>query len=616
MSVVIYDCEVFAHDWIVVFKDINTGEYLTIHNDKYALINVMTNDLLFMGFNSKHYDYFIIKGIVKGLSPEEIKAINDFIIIGGMPGWECPTLKDFNFSFNNVDLMDDCQQGLSLKAIEAHLGMDIRESTVDFNIDRPLTAEELEEVIFYCKHDVDATAKLYELRKDYLQTKLYLGRLKGTPDAKALAMTNAKLTAEFLDANDEIIYLDEREYEYPKNLLTQYIPDDVFYFFNRLQDENLTDEEVFSSNVNIKIGDCQCTIGYGGIHGAIPTYREKATKNRSIRNRDVASYYPHLMTLDGYYSRAIPNPQVYADLLEERIQAKKSGDKAKANALKLVANTTYGCMLNRYNKLYDPLNARSVCITGQLRLLELAEHLVTECSSMIIIQLNTDGIMVSLDNSEIDTYNAICDEWQHRTGFELEEDSISEIIQKDVNNYIEIATDGSTKTKGGLLVRGIAPAGAFNVNNNAPVIAKAIMDYFVKGIPPEETVNKSVDILEFQLVAKASHKYSGAYQIINGEKVPVQRCNRVYASKNKQNGTLFKTHKETGTDVKIAGLPDHCVIDNNNELHIKNVDRKWYINQAKKYIDDFLGIKPLKKNTRKINTLLKEALKILEGVNE
>lgn len=548
-------------------------------------------------------------------SPQEVKKLNDFIIVNENNGWDYPLMQEAKIFFEQFDLMDDCQMGLSLKAIEAHLGMDIRETTVDFNIDRPLTEEELKEVIFYCKHDVDATEKLYFLRKNYLDNKVFLGRAKGIPDSKAMYMTNAKLTAAYLDAHREVEWTDEREYTYPTNLLRQYIPDDVFAFFDRLHDKSISDYEVFSSKLNFDIGECQCTIGYGGIHGAIPTYRERATDNRSIRNRDVASYYPHLMTLDGYCSRNIPKPKVYADMLEQRIQAKKSGDKAKANALKLVANTTYGGMLNQYNDLYDPLMGRSVCITGQLRLLELANHLVDECPTLKIVQLNTDGIMVSLDNSDLDTYNAICQEWQDRTGFELEEDCISEIVQKDVNNYVEIAIDGGTKIKGGRLVRGIAPAGAFNINNNATIVSKALLDYFAKGTPISETINGCEDILSFQLIAKASSKYRAAYHIVNGERVLVQKCNRVYATSDSKYGTLVKTHSKKGNDVKIGGLPEHCLIDNNNELSIDCVDREWYIRLAKRYVNDFLGIKPPKKNTRKINSLAKKALQILEEVN-
>ena len=82
------------------------------------------------------------------------------------------------------------------------------------------------------------------------------------------------------------------------------------------------------------------------------------------------------------------------------MKAKAAGDKVTANALKLVVNTTYGASLNKYNDLFDPLMGRSVCITGQLFLLELANHLLADCSTLKVIQLNTDGIMVSFDDSE------------------------------------------------------------------------------------------------------------------------------------------------------------------------------------------------------------------------
>ena len=407
----IFDCEVFAYDWLFVFKNKVTGEYTEIWNDNEAVEQVMTQEPLLAGFNNKHYDQFILKAVLSGFTPEEIKAVNDFIIVGGHEGWEYAPLRDCGIFFDQYDLMDDCQMGLSLKAIEAHLGMDIRETTVPFNIDRPLTEDEKREVEFYCRHDVDATDRLDDLRQGYLSSKLTLGREKGLYPAKALYMTNAKLTAAYLDAEQKPHY-DEREYQYPPKLLRQYIPQEVFDFFERLKDKSIPDEVVFKEKLDLMVGGCPCTIAYGGIHGAIPCYREEATETRSIRNKDVASYYPHQMTLNGYCSRNIPSPDVYAATIERRVKAKRAGDKATANALKLVLNTTYGAMLNRYNDLYDPLMGRSVCISGQLQLLEMAEHLVQDCPTLKIIQLNTDGIMVSLDDCDVSMYQEITQEWQ------------------------------------------------------------------------------------------------------------------------------------------------------------------------------------------------------------
>lgn len=618
-NIYIFDCEVFAHDWLFVFKEIETGEYTVIHNDNDAVIAFMERDPFLGGFNNKHYDNFILKAVMCGLTPEQIKEINDLIILEEINGWDIPILREYRVYFDSFDLMDDCQVGLSLKAIEAHLGIPIEETEVDFNIAHALSEEELKETIYYCKYDVDATEKLFDLRQAYLKNKVTLGRARNLTERQSMYMTNAKLTSVYLKAQKPVKpWDDERKYEYPEKLLRQYIPQEVFDFFDRMKDDSIPSDELFSSKLEIMVGVCPCTIAYGGIHGAIPTYMEEATETRTIRNKDVASYYPHLMTLMGYCSRNMPSPKMFEDTLEERVAAKKAGDKATANALKLVLNTTYGAMLNgkdgtAFNDLYDPLMGRSVCISGQLFLLELSEHLIAECPSLKIIQLNTDGIMVSFDHEDEAKYQEITQEWQDRTGFELEEDFIRKIVQKDVNNYVEVPADGGEpKVKGGQLVRGIAPAGAFNINNNAVVVARAIKQYFVDGTPPEDTIAASEDILDFQIIAKAGGKYSHCYHLVDGEKVTVQKVNRVYAVADRNKGTVYKTHAATGRDAKVAGLPTHCAIDNNNNLSIEVVDRKWYVKLAKKYINDFLGIKPPRKNTRRINSLKKKSLALFD----
>ena len=651
----IFDCEVFAHDWLFVFKEVETGQYTIIHNDNDAVIAFMEQDPFLGGFNNKHYDNHILKAVMIGADPETVKQVNDLIIVEELDGWDIPLLRDYRVYFHSFDLMDDCQDGLSLKGIEGHLGIPIEETEVDFNIDRRLTEEELQQTIKYCKYDVDATEILYHLRQNYLQNKATLGRVRGLDERNAVYMTNAKLTSVYLQAQKPSKpWTDERNYQYPDKLRREFIPQEVFDFFDRLHDPNIPDVDLFGgydedgkkikgASLELMIGDCIVTLAYGGIHGAIPTYTEEATETRSIRNKDVASYYPHLMTLPlsegqqyGFCSRNIPSPAVFAQTLENRVKAKKAGDKDTANALKLVLNTTYGIMLNgrngvAYNDLYDPLMGRSVCITGQLLLLELSEHLVQECPTLKIIQLNTDGIMVSFDNSDEAKWQEITQEWQDRTGFELEEDFIQKIVQRDVNNYVEVPVgDGKPKVKGGALVRGILtnanidftkmglPAwenmsgGAWNINNNAVIVARAIQDYFVKGVDPEETIMASKNILDFQVIAKVGGKYSGCYQMVGEDKVPVQKVNRVYATADRRYGTIYKTHAVTGKDAKVPSLPVHCMVDNNNELSIDVVDRNWYLKLAQKNIREFLGVKPPRKNTRRINSLKKKILALFD----
>ena len=592
-----YDTECFAHDFIVVFKDKETGEYAVFHNDNLGVREFMSNEAIYCGFNTKNYDQYIIKAICAGLAPEEVKEVNDWIINGGQ-GWQCPLLDGVFFRFNNVDIKDDVQKGLSLKAIEGHLGMSIEETEVDFDLDRPLTEEELALTIKYCKHDVDATEKLCEIRKDYLRTKHNLGRRADIDPVTALSSTNAKLTAMMLGAVRHE-WNDGREYVYPPNLDLSVIPKPILDFFETIHDMSIPDEVLFKTSFTIDIGGMPCKYAWGGVHGSLTCYFEESTENRVIQNRDVSSLYPSIIEMYNYLSRNVPDPQLFYDIRKDRIRAKHEGDKQTATDLKLPLNTVSGAQENQYNDLYDPLPTRSLRISGQLFLTMLTMQLLNACKTIKLLNLNTDGLMYSVDKSELPIVDKIASEWEKRTGFELETDEIQKVWLKDVNNLLFIKTNGKVKKVGGYLNHGISVKGAWSINNNATIVKKALVEYFIHGTPPEETINACNDIFAFQLIAKAGSKYKEAYHLVDGKQEPVQKVNRVYATTDERYGKLFKVKAENDSTAKIESLPEHCIIDNDNQLTIDQVDKSWYIELAKKRINDFLGIKPTKnKNTK------------------
>ena len=592
-----YDTETFAHDFIVVFKDKETGEHTVFHNDNLGVKEFISDDAIYCGFNTKGYDQYIIKAICAGFSPEEVKQVNDWIIGGGQ-GWQCPLLQGVFFRFNNVDIMDDVQRGLSLKAIEGHLGLSIEETEVDFNLDRPLTQEELALTIKYCKHDVDATEKLCEIRKDYLRTKLNLGKRANIDSVKALSSTNAKLTALMLGAVKQE-WNDGRDYVYPPNLDLSIIPREILDFFDTIHDMSIPDDELFKTYLNITIGKMPCKYAWGGVHGSLTCYYEESTEDRVIQNRDVSSLYPSLIELYNYLSRNIPDPQLFFDIRKDRIRAKHEGDKQTATDLKLPLNTVSGAQENQYNDLYDPLPTRSMRISGQLFLTMLTMRLLNACKTIKLLNLNTDGLMYSIDKSELHIVDEIASAWEKQTGFELETDDISKVWLKDVNNLLFIDTKGKVKTVGGYLNYGISVKGAWSINNNATIVKKAIVDYFTNGTEVEITIGECTDIFQFQLIAKAGSKYKEAYHLVDGEQEPVQKVNRVYATTDERYGKLFKVKAENDSTAKIESLPEHCAIDNSNKLTIESVDKSWYIELAKKRINDFLGIKPTKNKKQK-----------------
>lgn len=632
MRIAVYDIEVFKYDWFVIFYDTSSNKWFVFHNDNQGVRTFLSDpDLILCGFNNKHYDNPVTKAIACGADNALVKQINDFIIVEERSAWEHWFIRRNRFWFNSFDLMDDMREGTSLKHIEAHLGMNIEETQVDFNIDRPLTEEEIQSTIFYCKWDIMATAKLLTLRKNYLDCKIQLGRLCGLTDAQSLYCTNAKLTAKYLGANYVERY-DGREYEYPKNLRVEIIPGEIKEFFLQLLDLSIPDKELFKRKLkDFDLGGCPCTYAWGGVHGSLSQYSAEADDGIVIQNRDVSSLYPSLLILYHYISRNCADPTKYEKTYHERLAAKHRGDKKTANTLKNPLNTASGAQDQPGNDLYDPKNARGMRISGQLFLTELTVELIEKCPSFKLLNLNTDGLMYSVKKSELPMVDAICDKWMANSRFELETDDIQKVFIKDVNNLLFVDTDGHVKTVGGYLNYGISEKGGWAINNNHTVVKRAVIEYFVNGTAPEDTIYGCDDIFAFQVVAKAGSDYKTCYRIppdfeerkkkwqkdhsykvpngltktgkpsyktikppftwdkYSGPRSEVQKVNRVYASTNPNMGTLVKV-KPDGTVGKIGGLPESCIIDNKNQLTLDHVDRDWYVALAKKYIMDYTGV--------------------------
>lgn len=611
MKIYIYDIEVFAHDWFVVFSDLEEKEIVVFHNDNVGLKRFMLNHgLIFGGFNNKHYDDWVTQSMLTGADPEIVKAHNDFIIQQHCNGWEFPFVQFQRKLFKSFDLRDDiADKGLSLKAIEGKMCEPIVESSIDFNIKRKLTAEEVEEVIFYCKTDVSNSVKLYHKRKSYLDGKIAVGRLKGIDASISLSLTNPKLTATYLEAR-RADYNDEFEYEPPAELILNKYREPI-EFFRKID---------YNEKLKCDIAGVQHVYGWGGIHGARENYFDQSTEEMKIVDIDVGSYYPSMMLEYGYISRSIPSAEGYANVYNTRIKAKHEGDDETAGALKLVLNSTYGAMKNQYNPLYDPRGANHICITGQLLLTDLIEKL-EDVEGFSLIQSNTDGLMIKFPVANEKQINKIVEEWEQRTRLNMEYTEIHRIAQKDVNNYIVqvgatyLIRDGvktftkedklKINTKGGYV--SLWQGGSFK-NNSLIIVHKAIVEYFMNSVPVEDTINKAENIFDFQMICKTGGTFQNTVWAVGDDQITVQRVNRVYAVKDQKYGLIYKV--KDGRLHKMPDVPEHCYVDNTNCLKIADIDRSFYIELAKKRIADFLG------NTQKTKKKRKEVEKMATAKTE
>lgn len=637
MDLYIYDIEVFAYDWVVVFRNPEAeNNHIVIHNDNYHLRAFLDQpDIIIGGFNNKHYDDWIVLTMLLGGSNIEVKRHNEWIIKKKGDPWAFPFIQFKKKPFRSFDLKDDiADKNISLKAIEGNLKLPIVESSVPFDIDRPLTPEELEEVIRYCKNDVDATVKLYwERKEDYIDAKALVAEMYDVPIEEAIGLTNAKLSARVLGAKS-VKRNDERNYVIPENIDLDLIPKVVLDFFMLIHDKSIPDLKLFGNGKGKKgmtldiwlktaYGSCPVTFAWGGVHGAKPCVTVEETEDRVIVNQDVGSLYPNSMINFGYCSRSMADPEAYVNLVKKRLGYKKAGDKLRANALKLVVNTVYGAMLNLYNDLADRWAGRSVCISNQLAMTMLIVQLAKQCETIDFVNINTDGIMFTIDRSEVEKSEAIIATWCEITRFEMERDDFVKVIQKDVNNYIGIKADGSFKTKGSFV--SLYKGGNFKTNS-LQIIDKAVVDYLVKGVPPEVTINDCTDIFAFQQIVKTGSTFEGSYHYVNGVREPIQKVNRIYAVKDPKYGQVVKgkwitekkrKDKATGKQVVIPvdppewsestvpECPDHTFIDNENVLTVDALDKSYYINMAKSRIDKYINLDPkIKRKLEKIKEVV------------
>lgn len=573
-----YDFEVFKYDWLVVIINPVEQTETIIVNDKAKLEDYYSKHKLdiWVGFNSRHYDQYILKGILCGFDPKEI---NDYIIVKDYPGWRYSNLFR-EIPLNNYDVMTGIDRGL--KTFEGFMGNDIRETSVPFDIDRKLTAAEIAETIKYCRHDVEQTIEVFIKRKSDFDAQMGLLKMFNLP-LSSINKTKVQLSAQILEASPRS-YHDEFDISFPDTMrikkykaVVDWYKDKNNRCYERMEKGKSGKQVLKKTQLEIDVAGVPHVFGWGGVHGA----REKYFGEGYFINMDVASLYPSLMIRYGLLSRSC-NPEKFKDIVDTRLKFKREKNPLQA-PLKIVINGTYGASKDKNNPLYDPRQANNVCVYGQLLLLDLMEHLEPHCE---IIQSNTDGVLIKMPDgqNEDEFFNLIDDiahEWEQRTGLVLEFDEYRKVFQKDVNNYVIVDADGNYKSKGAYVKK------LNDLDYDLAIVNRALIDFMVHSVPVEITVSKCDSLREFQQVKKISAKYE---YIRHGTKRLAEKTVRCFASKYESDGRLEKLHAQTGRFAKMEGTPQHCRIANgdiNGEKCPSWLDKQYYINLARKRLQDF-----------------------------
>lgn len=567
-----YDFEVFKHDWMVVVINPVAHDERVIINDADALTALYEERKreIWVGYNNLLYDQFIFKGILCGFDP---KAINDFIIAEGRKGWQYSSLLRKLYMVNYDVFHPRTDRGL--KTHEAYLGNDICETTVPFDIDRKLTEAEIAETVKYCRHDVEQTIEVFVQRKSEFDARMDLLKMFNLP-LVYLGKTDAQLTAIILGAERPARPRDDEFDIVPLPCL-----DLGPYDFIRSWYLDPANQD-YSATLDFDIAGCPHKCAWGGLHGAIARYAGEGY----FINVDVESYYPAEMIAHELLSRNVQDPSKFKGIRDHRIELKHAKD-PRQKALKLVINGTYGASKDKFNALYDPRQANMVCVNGQLMLIDLVHKLVRDVGAEII-QSNTDGVLIRMpdgfDGGPDAFYDRVDDvayEWEHRTGMGLEFDEFTRVYQKDVNNYVLVAADGSMKTKGAY-VKKLGP-----LDYDLAVVNKALVEFMVHGVLVEDTIAADDDLIDYQRVVKVSGKYKYG---VHGHERLTDRCFRVFASTRESDGMIGRVKAGKAKPEKFGNTSEHSFIDN-GDVHGKKcpsyLDKSWYIQLAKTRLAQF-----------------------------
>lgn len=266
MRKIFYDFECFKHDWLVVIIDYATKKGKVIVNDVEQLKKYyeMFKDDIWIGYNSRGYDQYILKGLLLGYDPS---FINNKIILEGIKGHNI--VRDaYKIKLNNFDLSNKFR---SLKELEAFMGSRIKESSVPFDVDRKLTDQELNEVIDYCKHDVRMTIEVFENWTEEFESQLGLIE-EFDLDMTMFNKTKAQLSAYILGAEKHEDRGDEFDFTFPETIKLdkyKYIMD----WYKDPKNKRYEDDDGKKLQLKTEVAGVEHVFGFGGVHSAIPKYQ-------------------------------------------------------------------------------------------------------------------------------------------------------------------------------------------------------------------------------------------------------------------------------------------------------------------------------------------------------
>ena len=589
MSTQIFDLEVYCDYFLVGFRDADTQGTLALEMydgqplDLRALKRMMGTHRL-VSFNGKRFDAPLITLALSGATNLELKRAANWIIEKNGQPWQFERQFDVVIpeNWNHIDIFDVAPGMASLKIYAGRLHSK-RLQDLPLEPNASVLPEQRAVLLDYCVNsDTVATLDLYrkllpqiELREK--MTAEYGIDLRSKSDAQIAEAVIKSRVAVLLDRKIE------RPTIPPGTIYKYKAPAWLDFTTLQLQEAmrlattvpfvvadsgaiQMPDE---LGKLKITLGQSVYQMGIGGLHSTESGVTHEADADHILVDRDVVSYYPAIILNCGLFPRHLGPAflRVYRTLVERRLDAKHTGDKVTADALKITINGSFGKLGSKWSVLYSPDLLIQTTVTGQLSLLMLIEML--EAEGIGVVSANTDGVVMRCPLTKIAAMDGVVLAWETVTGFETEATHYRALHSRDVNNYIAIKTDGYAKLKGAY-----APA-ALQKNPTNEICSEAVVKFLKTGADIAETIAQCDDVRKFVTIRQVK---GGA---IDQDGSYLGKAVRWYYSASVTGPLRYKVNNYTVARSDgahpLMQLPESVPAD---------IDRGWYVREALSILRD------------------------------
>jgi hypothetical protein len=531
-----YDTECYPNFWLLKVRAQGSAVVYTFRLDSGQTLSAETCGrivLLFdaycmVSFNGNGYDVPMITAALAGYSCEQLKWLNDRIIVDKVKPWDLG-LPEWRPS-DHIDVMEVAPGQGSQKQYAGRIHYKTMRD-LPYEPSTYLDADQKNNVAEYCENDLGQLEAIYVELAPQIRQREALGArygldLRSKSDAQVAEavlryrceqVVGRRLYKPDIDWNLKFRYRVPEFISfsplYPQlGRVLEAARDSIF----RLGPSGAVEMPPQLEGLCVTIGATTYKLGIGGLHSQEKRLVAISDDLYQIRMPDVASYYPNLIINSGEWPAALGQAflQEFAAIKDERLAAKALAKRLKKEGFegtveyinastedaggKIMINGTFGKTGSPFSILFAPQMLIQTTLTGQLSLLMLIEW--HEHYGIPVVSANTDGLVIKCPRDMIATSDFLIKEWERRTGLEMETENYVAIYARDVNNYFAVKTPDDVKRKGEYGKAGMAE----KKNPDCEICSDAVAEYLAKGTPVEYTIGMCRDIRKFVTIQRVA----------------------------------------------------------------------------------------------------------------